>query len=79
VDYLASIFFKNNIRRRWKPTAAEQASLAINDQDRQTIKGKLLQAIALTPSNIRYTKITTTAFTSLLVLAPNWSTASVRC
>ncbi|KAI9597318.1 armadillo-type protein [Syncephalis fuscata] len=48
----ASIFFKNSIRRNWRPSNVEQSATSINDQDKELIKGKLLQAIAFTPSNI---------------------------
>jgi hypothetical protein len=50
---IASIFFKNSIRRNWKPANAEQSDMLISDQDKQAIKNKLLQTIAFTPSNIR--------------------------
>ncbi|KAI8053433.1 armadillo-type protein [Syncephalis plumigaleata] len=51
-NQIASIFFKNSIRRNWKPANAEQVDMAISEQDKQAIKSKLLQTIAFTPSNI---------------------------
>ncbi|RKP25760.1 armadillo-type protein [Syncephalis pseudoplumigaleata] len=48
----ASIFFKNSIRRHWAPSSDGQARVVICDQDKETIKNKLLQTIAFTPSNI---------------------------
>jgi len=50
---IASIYFKNAIKRYWFETESTPAHLKINESEKDSIKGAILQLLAAAPTVIR--------------------------